>query len=510
MASFDSRTVLLIALVAAILGGVATLAIRAATQPAEIEIRVVAQRLEGGFIEFGVQQRQGDGKWGERQLPRRNRMRAEGVENRWLHSTPLSLQLEPEDVESPVADEPQPDEQGEAADQQTERVLTELIPWYANPPNLPHSLARIPIGEIWQRDAQLGRALAQAPWIIDGISGWWEDDAIYGLGFLADRDPALARRILAYSSEQPLRDRNVFLLTALGELTWSNEEALERLLSQTWFVDGLDDEERAFITLLRSMQSSPMYEHLLTSRATLSRSIDLPLAGATDLWAFHHDAFPPEADMLAVIEQSVRGAEQLFGSPFPLTDVILLSIHAEESLGGANYGDSVVVTSPSDGHLDVGLIQHEVAHYYLEFDFGPQWLVEGGANFFTVYMRERVGSTRADSLLSVYESARVWCREQGVANIHALSDPEFRETVNRRTCDYSLGQYFLTRLYNGIGEAAFSSSLRDLHQRFLEHRSPATEEQIYETFLRHAPSGRAATLIEIYRTLHGGPFLGRN
>lgn len=96
MTRFGARSILVIALIASIVGGVASYEIRAATQRAEAQVRVVAQRLEGGVIEFGVQHRQDDGGWGERILPRKNRMQADGTLNRWLSSTPVDLQVEVE------------------------------------------------------------------------------------------------------------------------------------------------------------------------------------------------------------------------------------------------------------------------------------------------------------------------------------------------------------------------------------------------------------------------------
>ena len=79
-----------------------------------------------------------------------------------------------------------------------EKALSEYIPWYRDPP---YPLALVPIREIWQRDSDLGRELAQSPWTADGLANW-EDDAVYGLGHLAGYDPALARRMLACTTQR--------------------------------------------------------------------------------------------------------------------------------------------------------------------------------------------------------------------------------------------------------------------------------------------------------------------
>lgn len=91
MTKIGSRTVLLIALVAAIIGGVATYSVSALTSTAKTEVRITAQRVDDGRVEFALQQREDDGKWSERMLPSRRFFPAEGFVNRWATSTPLEI-----------------------------------------------------------------------------------------------------------------------------------------------------------------------------------------------------------------------------------------------------------------------------------------------------------------------------------------------------------------------------------------------------------------------------------
>ena len=56
---------------------------------ASVEIRITARRLADGRIEFGVQQRDGDG-WSERILPR-SRYFPTSSEGRWLSSSPIEV-----------------------------------------------------------------------------------------------------------------------------------------------------------------------------------------------------------------------------------------------------------------------------------------------------------------------------------------------------------------------------------------------------------------------------------
>ena len=99
-----SRTILIVALVAALIGGVATYTIQAATQTAESEVRISAQRLDDGRVEFGLQQRQPDGAWGDRLLPELRFFPASGFVNRWANSSPLTITSQIEDPPAYIND----------------------------------------------------------------------------------------------------------------------------------------------------------------------------------------------------------------------------------------------------------------------------------------------------------------------------------------------------------------------------------------------------------------------
>ena len=55
------------------------------------EVRIVARRIDGGRVEFGLQQRQADNSWGERQLPRVRFFPPTTAAGRWLASSALTL-----------------------------------------------------------------------------------------------------------------------------------------------------------------------------------------------------------------------------------------------------------------------------------------------------------------------------------------------------------------------------------------------------------------------------------
>ena len=390
-------------------------------------------------------------------------------------------------------------------EEEARAALSRLLPWYDDPP---YPLAALPIIEVWLKDARLGLELARAPWLRDGL-GPLESDAVYGLSELYDRDPALARRMLAHSIEEPVRTLNVHALGALGDIASHFPGSFERLRARDWFADGLSTEERAFVIVLaKIVGDDALYADLLEQRFTLSATVDLPLSGSLGLWAFGHDAV--EGDVLAATEAGARAAERIMASPFPVTDIIMLQVDADRygyGFGGANFRDSMVLSTGSDwpdfAHAD--LLYHEVAHYHLAFEVGPHWLVEGGAEFVRAYRKAWDGTEDWDGRVPLLEgnefAGRTWCVNNGVATIEALAEPgEFQDP-----CGYALGQYFLTHLYEAMGLSAFSSAMRELHERYLDHRFYPTEEQVYRIFLGHTPPDREAAFREVYRRLHGGP-----
>ena len=387
--------------------------------------------------------------------------------------------------------------------------LADLLPWYDDPP---YPLAALPIVELWLKDTELGRELARAGWLQDGL-GPLETDAVYGLQHLYDRDPALARRMLGHSVEKPVRTLNVHALGALGTMAWQMPAAFERLEAQGWFADGLSLEERAFIIVLgKIVGDDAIYTDLLEHSFTETDTADLPLSGAVGIWAFGHE--PIYGDVLTAARNGALAAERVMASPLPVTDIIMLQVNVQNyegyGYGGANFVDSMVLSIGSDweGFAHADLLYHEVAHYHLAFEVGPHWLVEGGADFVRAYRKAWDGTEDWDGRVPLFEgneyAGKVWCFNNGVDTIAALAEPsEFQNS-----CGYALGQYFLTHLYDTIRLAGFSSAMRELYERYLDYQHHPTEEEVYRIFLKHTPPDREEAFQDVYRRLHGGPFLG--
>ena len=87
-----ARLAVLVALAVAVLIAVlGVTAISVSGAGHEAEVRIAAQRLADGRTEFALQQREADGGWSERLLPRGRFSPATATVGRWLSSTPLTV-----------------------------------------------------------------------------------------------------------------------------------------------------------------------------------------------------------------------------------------------------------------------------------------------------------------------------------------------------------------------------------------------------------------------------------
>ena len=69
----------------------ATAAAASADQDESLQVRISARRLDGGSVEFALQQRRDDGTWRVRQLPTRRFVAGDATPGRWLNSSPVPV-----------------------------------------------------------------------------------------------------------------------------------------------------------------------------------------------------------------------------------------------------------------------------------------------------------------------------------------------------------------------------------------------------------------------------------
>ena len=420
------------------------------------------------------------------------------------------------------------------------------LPWVADGITTAEAEAIAPLASLAGTDAALARTMAGLSWVVDEISGW-EPAALSSLDVLAVHDAAFAKTVaglpwMADGVTQPeswaLRSfdglaagNNLEFAQTIADLEWVADDItlaeagaiysmrslihenglMDELAKEPWFADGLNDEDVSLLTTLSTIRdrSTKLYDDLVRSRHVRSASITLPMAGKVRLWAFQATPFPAGEDTLRMLEEAVRSAEAFMEAPFPWADVILV-VPPETAQGfdaaGVNFGPFITVNRYGTDELVPWLVYHEVGHYYLYGDIGPQWLSEGGANFMAAYTRDRIGlENLRDRKPTVREVVESECFAVGISDI-----PELNERLlvdpDAFGCNYSMGELFLLSMVETLGERATSAALRELYLTSRSELRPVTEAEIYRAFLKHTPPGLEGEFLALYEELHGGSY----
>ena len=394
------------------------------------------------------------------------------------------------------------------------------IPWFRDDITIGEYIALHGLTRISSTDIELAKRIISSSGFADGISKV-EFEALHDLGEIALRDPELALHLGEYAINGT-GNLGLNAISTIFSIIDTEDDSWDRLTEQPWFTDGLDNEELALVAVLDSIISHPqLYNDLIQTSFTRSATVSLPLAREVNLWVFQPQPFHhSQEDVLPMLEDSVQITEEFMEVPFPVTDVILVIPivgpevdHGIE--GGKHWGSFITVTRyetspPHDIWLvtDWEAIYHEVAHYY--FGFGPPWLVEGGAEFMWMYIREERAGTgdienqHSGAVLRLQEN----CYSRGIRSLQQLNELQSSEPDLETTCHYSLGAYFLLSLYETLGEEAVSAALRELYLLFQSEGSASvTEEEIYQAFLRNTPLGLEDEFLALYRQFHTPDFV---
>ena len=363
------------------------------------------------------------------------------------------------------------------------------------------------IRAIAQIDPSMSQRVAGSLWLSDGVTQG-ELGIVFSLLELADTHPEIAVMVTTVPDEAGSLMADV-LTIFLGELLSSDPGRSEQFLSQSWFQDGLTEEEAVLIVALRptlndDVDSEEVFADLLQRGHVRSETISLPLAGEIDLFAVGRSEFELEG-LLERMAFAVESMEGFMGTPWPKPDVIAL-LELESDLGsydgGWNAGAYVVLKDPSKYTT-----YHELAHYYFKSTIGPQWLTEGGAeflNFYTLNLTEG-GTIDADYINGQWVIAAA-CAPDGSANVHGWNETG----AGSNLCPYWLGHQFLGGMYRALGHEVVSSALRELYETSLTMRRGAAEEEdeIYQAFLTNTPSSQRYEFRFWYHCLHGRPIPG--
>ena len=353
--------------------------------------------------------------------------------------------------------------------------------------------------------------LATAPWVVDGVTyleelfGLTSMLAVASATNLGDHGLEAARTLLSLLHDRP-QELDLFVVRSLQTLQFSDPANLLRLLGEPWFVDGLDEQESAY--LVAAIGGSATAE-LFDDYTMHSRTITLPFAGDVRLWAFWHMPLPAhltelEVNLLDNMETAVRRSEQFWQIPFPIEHVILYVIPTGRR--GRHLGKTMLL-GPAE--LQRYTIYHEVGHYY--FNEGPKWLLEGGAEVMREYItqKEDVPDPDAPAERVPDHHFSKWCRERGVHNLRDFNAIGGGDTWDG--CSYSMGLYFLVQLRSAMGHDVWLEALRAFYLAYGElglhtvfYPGSPGDQEFYQVVIENTPPELRDEVNRVFETLHGG------
>ncbi len=366
-----------------------------------------------------------------------------------------------------------------------------------------------------RRHPTLAMAVTEQPWSADDMT-YFEQTAIQYLSYIAGSDKRLAENVL---DSIPGSLKNAYLVISLGRLAVDDPTAFQMIREQWWIEDGLDAEEKAFLTTLKDTKdiSTDLFARILESRFTRSASVMLPESGEVRLWAFQSIPFPSDDTTIETMKEAVRGIEDLLGLPLRTRDVIVSIVPAgigetHEPHPAVHTGSHMRMVRDGDQPIPTSYIYHETGHYF--FTFFPKWIIEGGPELLKSYIRDKTGIVSIDDrLTALEENVELACYDQGIPKLLDLNEREgFYVSNSPLYCTYVFGEYFFLRLHRLLGKEAFSAGLRDLHNRFTltELDVGLRGKDIYLIFLGRTSPENVDEYRDLFRTLHGGPWPDAN
>ena len=384
-------------------------------------------------------------------------------------------------------------------------------------------------------DPALARTLAESPWVADGLT-IPEALALHQLQDLAEKDLAAANPLINnLGALDALRPFHAEVLESLYYGLLAGEAGTRQIVGQPWFQDGLTAKETALAVVLLGLLSerrNELFDGLVAGGYVQTRPVPLP-PGAVDLFLVSRAAPADPGAILDDLSASVESIHQLLQLPWPTSEIILyLEPDYEEpefrEKGGFHAGSHMVLISEPGSLGFPRAIYHEPAHYFMGPSEFPEWLREGGADYFAYYAlaAQRPDPGRLLEYLQVQRSKDIsescqWATSSTaggpVNNIWELvnyEEPQLPGIVIEfgyspfKSCPYDLGLSFLLAVHHTLGPEVVAASLRELYLAAVDSGRPVTEEEIYQVFLSNTPPGLEEQFRSLYYYEHGRPIPG--
>ena len=405
-----------------------------------------------------------------------------------------------------------------------ERVLG--TPWITRGGGPGYAQVLNELGILYRRYGDLATKIAGMQWLADTQYLTWRNiRPLEQVNHIASYDEWIAGELVhLLVGEFSQRDRD--LLASVRSLAQEGPEHFQQMVREPWVIDGLDDEEMAFLITtpdIAKHSPSDLYE-MLKVHHVASTTVDLPLSGRVNFWAVQKTPFARNDDILVQASRALEALEELTGVPFPTGDIVGLVVSTDQDSEFETFESNLVQPWPRgmhagnyfrvgrdvNGQIRLDSLLHELAHYY--FDFVPAWLLEGGAEFAKDYIRYRNGTQSNNEWKSSVQSEDMATCRNGAQNLHELGYPGiFYQADTYKNCFYTMGNHFLSSLFHAFGNDITKRALNDvfLLTRSFESRPaetrPVTGKDVYLAFRKYLHPQQVEELNELFIRLHGGP-----
>ena len=140
---------------------------------------------------------------------------------------------------------------------------SDILDWFADPPDDKHSFAAKSIERIWDRHPDLAAGVARLIWVGDGIT-WNEEFVLEELSYVVSEDPELVRAVVNQEHRSYLLEvgsgsaeraadypwladgmnaRELYAIIEIARIAKRNQGFAERVLGYTWLADGITEAE---------------------------------------------------------------------------------------------------------------------------------------------------------------------------------------------------------------------------------------------------------------------------
>ena len=336
------------------------------------------------------------------------------------------------------------------------------------------------LGRLARSSTTVFDALIDRVWV-EGSIGETEISVIKGIGWTADYDEDAALRVIAMPFLETIEPVDGAAVYSLGRLASNNPQVLQQVMAHPSLSGGITDAWANAVTAVGLVADTnpDLVEVLLEPGGVVveERLIDLPLAGEALLTIIGTSERPPSG--MDALEHAVRSVEDLMGTPFPTSSVILFLLHRAPA---GNAGSWIVLPASADGSpipgWFEGAIIHEVAHHYWRGNW--PWINEGAAGIIEDIVDEARDGKPVDA--DNFPCALA----DDIAELERLS---LAGEPGIFGCNYTLGKRIFLDLYRTLGEEAFRRGFTNLYLMSKEGRLEISH--LRDAFKAAAPEAAA-------------------